>query len=295
MYQYLIQALGVPAAHIRLLLSEAPSFGNPCFSRATRENVLSSLIGHLRDNPDVRRDDNILFYFAGRGARYSLEGTFPDAEDTLDALCPADRGCPSADGPVLDISDRELSIFLEELRDAKGNSVTVIIDASYLVDTVQAREAHQNVRSAPPLNVPVDRILRAVDSDTRRKAGSKKVFSADWDWDERACMLLTSCLLHEVARETRPSAQDRWHGCFTRALICMLRSGEELTYAGLGEAVSEYMPRVGERCVQNPMVIGAREGELVWYALAKQTSLEVSTPTRPFRVGHALFPCCCIF
>ena len=263
MYQYLTQTLAVPATHIRLLLSEPPSSPKMHFERATRANILSSLHQHLYDNRDVRKGDNILFYFAGRGARYSLDNTFPGTEDTLDALCPADRGPSTAKDPILDISDRELSVFLEELRDVKGSNVTVILDCSYLLGNVQNRASSQQVRSAEPLPISVMKMLRAIREQPWTKTGIRKADTAEWDWDVRACMLLAACLLHEVVRETVD--EGRWGSYFTRALIAVLRASPDLTYAGLGEAVTEYMPRRGTWCVQHPMVIGARELERVWF------------------------------
>lgn len=262
MAEYLVHDLKVPYDNICLLLSGTsapPGFASDVASRA---NILSTLYRHLRDNPKIRSGDNIIFYFAGRGARYSLEGTLNVTDDALDALCPADRGNRAPNEPVLDISDREVSIFLEELRDSKENNITVIFDCCHAFDTIQDREPDAHMRSAPPLPAEkaVEMMLRAADGDPHRKPGSKKAFSDSWDWDTNSCVLLTACLLHEVARE-EVAAGEAWRGCFTRALIEELRVREQRTWAQLCEAITQ---RIGQRS-QNPLVVGDKEDNLVWY------------------------------
>lgn len=255
-YHHLTSDLLVPADHIRLLLSEpSPDQIHP--EKATRQNIMSSLCD-LRDNHDIVRNDNILFYFAGHGARYSLPRTPSGPRHPLDALCPADRGCESEGEVVRDIDECELSASLTELCAAKGSNIAVILDCCFALQGARMRgdSPGQNIRSIAPLEIPREQWTRVLHARSSSMA---------WRWDDRACVLLTACLEHELAQETKMDSEDEWHGCFTRALIAVLQLGGWTTYTDLVEKTTEYMPHLGPWCVQNPLAIGARQNELVWY------------------------------
>lgn len=121
MHEYLTADLRVPPGDIQLLITEdSQRNAHP----PTRDHILNALYD-LRDNPDIQRGDNILFYFAGRGTLYSAP--------LVEALCPADRGCmvEGSATPVYDISDRELSTIFQEITAAKGDCMTVITDSCH--------------------------------------------------------------------------------------------------------------------------------------------------------------------
>ena len=108
MYQYVVSELGVAAEHVRVLLSSSAVYPNLRYDAATRNNILAALYDHLRDNPDIQIGDNILFYFSGHGARYSMSpADFPAVDRHrgsdpvyVEALCPADRSAHTP-GPRL--------------------------------------------------------------------------------------------------------------------------------------------------------------------------------------------------
>ena len=135
----------VPADHIRLLLS--PPVSSVCAPESqlipTRSNILTALYDHLRDNRNIRKGDNLLFYFAGHGSRYAASDVFQDTGEMIETLCPADRGV-SVDGAILDISDRELSIFLEELRAEKGDHITVVLDCCHSGSALGKQRSEEN-------------------------------------------------------------------------------------------------------------------------------------------------------
>ncbi|KAJ3556008.1 hypothetical protein NM688_g2265 [Phlebia brevispora] len=262
-YDYLTVELSVPQSHIRLLLSEiSPTSKDPLFP--TRENLLSTLFDHLRDNPHVRRGDNIIFYYAGYGTNYPVGRTFQRSGD-IEALCPADRDDSTPHGRILDISDREISLFLEELRDAKGDNVTVILDCCYDGEPTP-ENALRKARFAKPMAVSWMDILCTADKDARRKPGSRSVFSEHWAWDSSACVLLTACRSSESALENKFS--EGWHGFFTRALLALLRQGKCWTYIELCNAVKEYMPRYRSTYVQTPLVAGNRRDCRICFSLS---------------------------
>ncbi|KAF9017712.1 hypothetical protein BDP27DRAFT_1149522, partial [Rhodocollybia butyracea] len=125
MYDYLTVDLGVPQSHISLLLSPALSDPDISFKYGApkRDKILNALYD-LRDNNDIRTDDNIVLFFAGHGTSYKL------AEPNIEAICPMDRNTSqlSSDGDiVLDISDREINVILGEMA-KKTNNITVILD-----------------------------------------------------------------------------------------------------------------------------------------------------------------------
>ncbi|KAJ3532583.1 hypothetical protein NM688_g7399 [Phlebia brevispora] len=267
MYKYLTVNLSVPRTNIRLLLSDGPPMPkDPHYP--SRENILSALFDHLRDNPRVRKGDNIIFYYAGYGANYVSDHTFQCSDD-IQALCPADRDQPTPQGRVLDISDRELLAFLEELRDKKGDNVTVIFDCCYSGQAT-TETALRRARYTAPMKISLKELLDAANNDKRRNPGSQSVFSEHWDWDTSTCVLLTACLASESALENR--FEDGWRGFFTRALLALLKRSNRWTYEELCDAVKEYMPRYGNDYTQTPLVVGDRQGCRVWFVPDDQIS-----------------------
>ena len=266
MYNFFTRSLGLPDGNLRLLLSPTTDedFRHLRYLPSTRSNILDALYGHLRDNADIRSGDNIIIYYSGHGARYDAHSLFDDTEDAVEALCPADRGARTKDGIVCDISDREIAIFLEELRDEKGDHITVVFDCCHSGGATRAG-ALERVRAVEPLPVLPKALLDAADNDLRRKRKDRKAFSSDWEWDSGACVLLAACMAHETAKETM--VDGAWRGNFTRALVALLpafiRDGK--TYTEVCEAVTEYMPKYRDRYAQNPLVVGDRQDCRLWY------------------------------
>ena len=188
----------------------------------------------------------------------------------VEALCPCDRGDPSKSSSVLDISDRELCIFLQELKQAKGARITVILDCCHSGGAARDAITLEGVRSSSEEHPLREALLNAADDDPRRKRGSRLANDEGWgDWDESSCVLFAACLRHELAKERRFTDTDNaWHGYFTRALLAVLRSqqGSTSTYAELCNVVTKYMPTYGNIRVQNPLLVGGLAGSRLWYA-----------------------------
>ncbi|EPQ52348.1 hypothetical protein GLOTRDRAFT_47282, partial [Gloeophyllum trabeum ATCC 11539] len=131
---FLVKSLHVPEANIATLYDK----------QATREGILSSFRTHLIENERIKKDDPILFYFAGHGTRYldfdQYDDEFQDEdannnyadtggreEHMHEAICPADRRADV----VWDIEDWELGDLLMELWNEKGDNITVIMDCCH--------------------------------------------------------------------------------------------------------------------------------------------------------------------
>ena len=281
-HDYCTQSLSVPSDHIRLLVSETA--GRLDAEYPTRQGILSALYS-LRNDPRIQRDDNIIFYFAGRGARYHLPRKSTGSPYPLDALCPADRGYGPAGEFVMDISDLEIRHLLHDLNEAKGNNITIILDASYPERGIRIGDDgyHRCIRTAPSLNMTVKQMMEYLAEHAHfqdAEAGGSNFMKA-WevvgecgDWDERSCVLLLACLPVESALETRINSEVEWHGCFTRALVRLLQVGGKRTFAELGEAVKEYIPHrymFGSGPIQTPYAAGARKDEQVWFSKEDRT------------------------
>ena len=264
LYEYLLTDLSVPSTHISLLLSDSSPSQEPPHVPATRRNILSALHG-LCTNDEIRRDDNILFYYAGRGTHYS----FPNgrtSQRVVNALCPADRGKNLTGEIVHDISGPLLASIVGNLQKDKGTAITIILDCCYLLQTTPVRGDNPNrtIRSLPPLDVTLES-LEEGQQETRERAASKQGPFGSSGWDHRACILLTACSDHEFAQDTKAENETQWRGCFTRALIGVLRSSADLKYAAIPKRVARYIPTIGGIRIQNPALVGARKGELVWF------------------------------
>ncbi len=125
----------MPEERIQCLLGpENPIPGKPLTpSHANIVEVLYSLI----DNQEIEPGDNMLIYFAGRGASYNCANHFlkPKCDTNIcsvEARYPLDRDTVDAkERYVPDISDRELNALFTEISQVKGNKITFIADCCY--------------------------------------------------------------------------------------------------------------------------------------------------------------------
>ncbi len=208
----------------------------------------------LRDNSNIQRGDNILFYFAGRGSRYHA---LPLG---IEALCPADRGCPTAGSHIMvyDISDRELSSLLQEIRVAKGDCITVITDSCHTAGGEYV-DGLQSVRSAPPLPYVTSESLLGISHP--RKHSAESFSSPTWDWDPSCCVLLSAAFPSEAAKEVLYG--DQYQGCFTRTFLALLRHKNYSSYYTLCLDMQKYMPR--SRTSAHPSAVGDRRHWKPWF------------------------------
>lgn len=120
MNSFLVNTLGVEQEHIINLRDE----------QATRAAILEGFDSLIR-NDDIKKDDAILIYYAGHGARDAKpEGedwkTWASDEDHIEMICPVDIGEPmstSSYEPILGIPDRTIAAKLNHLSGLKGNNI----------------------------------------------------------------------------------------------------------------------------------------------------------------------------
>ncbi|KAK0505503.1 hypothetical protein EDD18DRAFT_1400005, partial [Armillaria luteobubalina] len=144
-WEYLTTNLGVPGIRIQLLLGskkrtspESSKFrDDPMYpSHVHITTMLLSLI----DNPDIKKGDNIIIYYAGHGSSYQCSDyndvknadyheIGPESTGYIEALCPIDHDTVDENGNTIpDISDREFNTILTLISQAKGNHITIILD-----------------------------------------------------------------------------------------------------------------------------------------------------------------------
>ncbi|KAK0207481.1 hypothetical protein IW262DRAFT_1234250, partial [Armillaria fumosa] len=128
--EYLTTKLGIPAMRIQVLLGS--------------KQHTSSGSSNLINNPDIKKGDNIIIYYAGHGSSYQFSD-YNDVKETLDdheispgstgyikALCPIDRDTFDENGDTIpDISDREFNTILMLISRVKGHHITVILNCCH--------------------------------------------------------------------------------------------------------------------------------------------------------------------
>lgn len=136
--------LGVPRNNILMLLD----------SQATTSNIEDAFAFHLLDNPAIQHGDSILIYWAGHGssllAPRSLSGSSSArGYGHIDMLVTHDHDTKSSSGSgrVTGISDRSMHAMMRALSDAKGDNISLVIDASFS-SPARARD-RGNVRRTP--------------------------------------------------------------------------------------------------------------------------------------------------
>ncbi|SJL17902.1 uncharacterized protein ARMOST_21470 [Armillaria ostoyae] len=92
---YLTADLGVPGERIQLLL-DVPEPKPPKIIYPSRANIIATLVS-LINNPEIKKGDNIIIYYAGHGSSYECseydgvdEISFASS-GYIEALCPIDR------------------------------------------------------------------------------------------------------------------------------------------------------------------------------------------------------------
>jgi len=97
---------------------------------ATKENIEKSFLRHLVHNENIQRGDAIVIYFCGHGSTVPApNGWFHEGSvsGTAEVLCSYDFGHRG----VVGISDRSLQSMLEELSNAKGDNIAVVLDSCF--------------------------------------------------------------------------------------------------------------------------------------------------------------------
>ncbi|KAK7042475.1 hypothetical protein R3P38DRAFT_3179027 [Favolaschia claudopus] len=118
--RWLRKDLKVPKDQICVLLD----------NHATKHNIEQSFLRHLVHNENIQRGDAIVIFFAGHGSTAAAPtGWFHKTSvgGVAEVLCSYDFGHRGVAG----ISDRSLQAMLQELSDAKGDNIAVILDSCF--------------------------------------------------------------------------------------------------------------------------------------------------------------------
>ncbi|KAJ6594966.1 hypothetical protein B0H10DRAFT_2090344, partial [Mycena sp. CBHHK59/15] len=215
----------------------------------------------LRNNNAIKPGDNILIYFAGHGASYKLENYYSESESyaaigAIEALCPVDRGTlddRDRDHAIPDISDRELNHILSDIRRAKGDRITVILDCCYAAGVT--RRAGVGVRNTRPLTSGLDLMFKF--------AGFPSISAPDWEPDMSSHVVLAACTENQEAAELERH-DGTYQGVFTHSLIGILQHNGSLSYRELIDSVTLALPEE-LKYVQTPVVAGDKKESLLWY------------------------------
>ncbi|KAK0439131.1 caspase domain-containing protein [Armillaria borealis] len=268
----------------RSLQQKRTSCNDPSYP--SRQNITKTLCS-LINNPNIKKGDNIVIYFAGHGSSYGCsqcsgavrtrKSIVPDVRastavyatrtqehrhvDTFcptEAICPIDRNLVGANGSrIPDISDRELNTILHEISRVKGNKITAIFDCCHSSGVTRGEKS--GVRSVLPLNSTRDLMLRVGVDNLKRISNRTSIMEKRWRPDMSSHVILAACKEYEFAKEIEVGGS--YHGYFTHRLVKALRSGswtKELTYDGL---ICD-LP-LGPK--QTPVVAGDFKLERLWY------------------------------
>lgn len=238
----LLGQYAVPPERISVLTDE----------RATRRAILTKFQRFLIENPDIHYGDQMLIQFCGHGSRMrDPTGMSPNLY--CESLVPYDGRTPD----VPDIPDRTIAALLNQLAEAKGNNITLILDCCH------AGSMSRGHAESPLLDIPASTSIRGVDTDTRplpvdldatilSRSSHLGSWGAGVPQSTRGTMtqgwslspthvLLAACRDKEVAHERREhgvALGDCWYGAFSYALIeALSQTPPGTTYAQLHERI----------------------------------------------------------
>ncbi|EPS94978.1 hypothetical protein FOMPIDRAFT_1082789, partial [Fomitopsis schrenkii] len=119
--EYLREDLHTPESHIRLLKN----------SDASRHAIITTFRSHLTENPKIRWNDRIFFYFAGHGGRVHAPRGWVVAQGLIETICPWDEGSLREEKIVAGIPDITLVKLMQELTHRRGNNVIAVMDCCH--------------------------------------------------------------------------------------------------------------------------------------------------------------------
>jgi len=110
---FLTNSLAVPNNRITKLLD----------NEATKDAIVK-MIRSLANSSDIIRNDAILIYFAGHGARATAPHGWPTNDGYIETICPVDiSALPTAEPLVTGIPDLVLNMLITQLAEEKGDNI----------------------------------------------------------------------------------------------------------------------------------------------------------------------------
>ncbi|KAJ7625108.1 hypothetical protein DFH06DRAFT_912573, partial [Mycena polygramma] len=244
--RWLRKDLKVPKDQICMLLDKS----------GTKENIEKSFLHHLVHNENIQRGDAIVIYFAGHGSTVSAPDNWftpGSVGGTAEVLCSYDFGQRG----VVGISDRSLQSMLEELSEAKGNNIAVILDTCFapLQSPSNVRD-RRRTRWTPSDKVTSQDLFRGLWPAASTQAYPRGVGFCNTS--NSAYTLLAACSPGEKAVEGKDG------GKFTSAFLETARE-TPLHSASYVSLLKHIRPKIGEG--QRPLFVGANATRPVFDAV----------------------------
>ncbi|RME58801.1 MAG: caspase family protein, partial [Caldilineae bacterium] len=218
MAAFLRARLGVPADHMRVLLSETEDA--PPETLPTRANILAGWEWLLSQ---AESGDQVFFHYSGHGSQAPTVDPPSEPDGYDETLVPYDSRETGPDGqPVYDILDKELKTYID-LVEAKGALVTVFLDCCH--SGSGTRDPDVPVRKTRADERP--RPLETVEPRTAARLAQPLARSASpsgWELGADGHVLLAGCRDEELSHEYRDPNTGAWHGATTFFFLQSLRN-----------------------------------------------------------------------
>jgi len=250
---WLVHHLCVPRHQIRTLFD----------GEATTANIENAFTSHLLDNPAIERGDAILIYWAGHGssllAPRSISGSLSArGYGRIDVLVTYDHDTksPSGSGRISGISDRSMFTMMRALAVAKGDNITLALDASFSAPVRSQNRG--SIRWTPTVKVTAENVIAGLWRVDDISAG-EGFFRSEYDTHT----LLTASGPHEGAVEGNDG------GRFTQSLIraASVLPLHQTSYVDLISHMTSSDPSFDENHDQTPRSLGLHKSQIIFHAL----------------------------
>ena len=216
--------------HLVTLLNEA----------ANRKNFIDSFISHLVNNPLIKKDDIVLFYYSGHGSYETSNPAFiqSDSQAQDETMVLYDSRCPGN----FDLADKELGLLISNI--PAHAHIVIIMDSCHSGSATRSVDDLDAILLGKPKHQPAasDGARKLPDYLTVNGNGYAQMLDANGKTTVPAAryIALAACDRHEVAYESPASPQ----GMFTGMLLQALNTGQtNLSYAQLFEYLHTLLKR----------------------------------------------------
>ncbi|KAK0214570.1 hypothetical protein IW262DRAFT_1300651 [Armillaria fumosa] len=214
---FLCDTLHVPKDQIKTLQNED-----------TTRYAIEMEIKNLGSNPEIKKDDPILIFYAGHRGETPRYLKTPDSSEKIQMLVPHDF-IPGGSGNAQEgqgILDKKLSRLLQDLAEKKSDNIMVILDCCHSGSGTRTHDSDPNFTvhgiDLPKTYTIAEDLLCNIESDPHASAVANGFGKAGL----LSYVLLAACKQGQEARE------EYGHGTFTKALLDLLQEKgiDKLTY-----------------------------------------------------------------
>lgn len=115
---FLTETLGVPSERLCRLSNE----------EATRTAIIQAFKSHFIENPNIRKGDAMVFFYAGHGSRVVADPGWLADGNMVETIVPHDEGSKDSEGNVVyGIPDRTFDGLMRELAYRKGDNIVSLL------------------------------------------------------------------------------------------------------------------------------------------------------------------------